>query len=288
MNEKHYYENGRWHHEWHQSDLKTFGMCPQRARYLWSGEVTDFVGDAAVLGTACHQAVEHLLGYYREDGMAASPIHISDTSYLELHERFGHELEEAVPTITRWNSYKTKENLLKVGSAKLDAWYEKVYPGLTPLQVEVSFDEVLYEDDERVVRLAGQIDLIDSNLGLVDWKFSKPDYAGTDRNGVQRNKWEYDRWDIQSMVYCWAAARDRFTWYCMYGTDGGVSTWTVSRGDLEFGFLRRKVEAASRLVEATDLEVWPLNDAGWWCSEKWAPCWSACKGKTTASEDANG
>jgi hypothetical protein len=78
------------------------------------------------------------------------------------------------------------------------------------------------------------------------------------------------------------------TFYVMYGAQGEVSSMTIERGPQDFEFLRRKVEAASRLVEQSGLKVWPLNDAGWWCSEKWAPCWSVCKGKTTALENANG
>jgi len=280
MNEKHYWsaEDTRWHHIWHQSDLKTLDMCPQRALLMWTGQVTDFEGDAAVLGTACHNAVEQLITV--PDGMMAAPVHLSDESRIELFEAFHHHLDELVPTITRWNSYKTKDELIEVGTAKLEAWFTQVYPKLTPLQVELPFDEVLYEDEERVVRMAGRIDLVDSNMGLVDWKFPKRDYT--------RTKWEYERWDIQSTTYCWATGHPTMTFYVVYGHDGGVSSMTIERGEQDFQFLRRKVEAASRLVERTDLEVWPLNDAGWWCSEKWAPCWSVCKGKTTASEDANG
>jgi hypothetical protein len=79
------------------------------------------------------------------------------------------------------------------------------------------------------------------------------------------------------------------TYFVMHGNTGGVSSMTIERDANDFLFLRRKVEAACRLVEATDLESWSLNDAGWWCSEKWAPCWQICKGKhQQASEDANG
>jgi len=280
MNEEHYFdaEDERWHHTWHQSDLKTLDMCPERARLMWTGAVDDPEGDASVLGTACHNAVEYLITI--PEGMSAAPIHLGDETYTALHERFGHELDELVPTITKWNSYKSRADLEEVGATKLDSWYEQVYPGLTPVGVEVGFDQVLFEDDERVVRLTGRIDLIDSNMGLVDWKFPKRDYT--------RNRWEYDRWDIQSTTYCWATGRDTMTFYVMHGTKGEVSSMTIERGEQDFQFLRRKVEAASRLVEQPALKVWPLNDAGWWCSEKWAPCWSVCKGSTAASEDANG
>ena len=209
MNRKHYYNNeeGRWHHVWHQSDLKKLDMCPEQARFIWSGAVNDIQGDGAALGTACHYAVEQVLS-------------------LE------------------------------------------------------SFKKVFYEDDQRVVTLAGQVDLIDANYGVVDWTFPKRDYT--------KEKWQYERWDIQSTVYCWAMGLPQMTFFVMHGSSGATSSMTIDRGPGDFSFLWRKIEAACRLVEATDLTVWPLNDAGWWCSEKWAPCWSVCKGKRAASEDANG
>ena len=278
MNKEHYFEDGRWHHTWHQSDLKTLDMCPERARLVWSGEVADWEVAASVLGTACHNAVEYLITI--PDGMDAAPVHISDETYTALHERFTHELDELVPTITKWDKFKSRASMEKTGAARLDSWYEQVYPSLTPIGVEVGFDKLLFEDDERVVRMTGRPDLIDDGLGLVDWKFPKRDYT--------REKWQYERWDPQSTTYCWALGFTEMTFYVMYGADGGVASMTIERGEQDFQFLRRKVEAASRLVEQSSLKVWPLNDAGWWCSEKWAPCWSVCKGSTAASEDANG
>jgi len=273
---RHYYnkDESRWHHVWHQSDLKKLDMCPEQARFIWSGAVTDIQGDGAALGTACHYAVEQVLNLKGAD--------VSGHDYNVMVEAFDQGLSDITPTIEGWNSYKSVNKMASVGQAKLDGWYKDVYPLLRPDgdRVEERFSKVFYEDDERVVSLAGQVDLIDTEYGVVDWKFPKRDYT--------KEKWQYERWDVQSTVYCWAMGLPQMTFFVMHGSNGDASSMTVERGPQDFAFLRRKVEAACRLVEATDLTVWPLNDAGWWCSEKWAPCWSVCKGKTTASEDANG
>ena len=131
--------------------------------------------------------------------------------------------------------------------------------------------------------MEGRIDLIDSNLGIVDWKFPKRDYT--------KDKWQYDRWDVQSTVYTWAVDQMKgelkrdfedhaMTFVVVHGKSA-VSEMRRDRSPQDWEFLKRKVEALSRLVERTDMEVWTLNDAGWWCSEKWAPCWHLCKGKET-------
>lgn len=273
---RHYYnkDESRWHHVWHQSDLKKLDMCPEQARLIWGGDVNDIQGDGAALGTACHYAVEEVLNLKGADPREAA--------YGVLVEAFDQGLSDITPTIEGWNSYKTVDKMAEVGQAKLDGWYNTVYPDLSPSdgRVEEKFSRVFYEDDERVVTLAGQVDLVDANYGVVDWKFPKRDYT--------KDKWQYDRWDVQSTVYCWAMGLPQMTFFVMHGSSGAVSSMTIERGPRDFSFLWRKIEAACRLVEATDLKVWPLNDAGWWCSAKWAPCWSVCKGKQEASEDANG
>ena len=276
--------DGKWHHIWHQSDLKTFEMCPERARKIWAGEVSDPESDAAVLGTACHNAVERLLlPADPESYDHCYPVERCEESYDLLHDYFEQELTELSPAIEKWNSYGSVDKMRDMGTSKLDAWYEEIYNGLTPMHVELPFKKLLFEDDERVVHMEGRIDLIDSNLGIVDWKFPKRDYT--------RDKWQYDRWDVQSTVYSWAVDQMKgelkrdfeehaMTFFVVHGKSG-VSQMRIDRSPQDWEFLKRKVEALSRLVERSDMEVWTLNDAGWWCSEKWAPCWHLCKGKET-------
>ena len=275
MNDKHYFDGNKWIHIWHQSDLKKFEMCPEQARLLWSGVVKDLQGDGAALGTACHYAIEKTLEVgttYKDD---------PDFVHSVLMEAFDQGLTDVVPTIDTWHSYGSVEKMVTVGMKKLDSWWEEVCPQLQAEQMEVSFEKLLWEDNERKVIMRGQVDLIDSGFGLVDWKFPKRDYT--------KDKWQYERWDIQATTYCWAMGYPSMTYFVMHGNTGGVSSMTIERDANDFLFLRRKVEAACRLVEATNLESWSLNDAGWWCSEKWAPCWHICKGKhQQASEDANG
>jgi hypothetical protein len=250
-------------------------MCPERARLKWTGTVPDVQADAAALGTACHYAVEQVLNLTGDN--------VRDAAYGVMVEAFDHGLSDIVPTIEKWNSYKSVRSMADVGLAKLEGWYKEVYPNLHPVadRVEEAFDLLFYEDDERVVHLAGQLDLVDAYYGAVDWKFPKSDYT--------REKWKYERWDVQSTTYCWATGLPEMTFFIMHGSRGEVSSMTVERGPQDFSFLRRKIDAACRLVEQSDLTVWPLNDTGWWCSPKWAPCWSVCKGsQLTASEDANG
>ena len=274
MSRKHHFDGSRWHHTWHQSDLKKLDMCPEQARLIWAGDVSDIEGDGAALGTACHYAVEQVLNLTDQSD--------ADFTYSVLVEAFDQGLSAITPIIEGWNSYGSVGKMATIGQTKLDGWYRNVYPTLSPTgRVEESFSRVFYEDDERVVTLAGQVDLIDANYGVVDWKFPKRDYT--------KDKWQYQRWDVQSTAYCWAMDLPQMTFFVMHGTKGEASSMTIERGPQDFQFLRQKVEAACRLVEQSDLKVWPLNDAGWWCSEKWAPCWSVCKGKQLeASEDANG
>ena len=147
---RHYYnkDESRWHHVWHQSDLKKLDMCPEQARLIWGGDVNDIQGDGAALGTACHYAVEEVLNLKGADPREAA--------YGDLVEAFDQGLSDITPTIEGWNSYKTVDKMAEGGQAKLDGWYNTVYPDLSPSdgRVEEKFSRVFYEDDDLSVRAA--------------------------------------------------------------------------------------------------------------------------------------
>jgi hypothetical protein len=59
--------------------------------------------------------------------------------------------------------------------------------------------------------------------------------------------------------------------------NGKVEWVPVHRGQADFAWLLKKVLHLAYLQEC-ELEEWPLNDQGWWCSPKWCGKWDQCKG----------
>ena len=252
---------GRWVHTWvRQSSIKTADMCLERFRNDIWGITKEPIKDAATLGTACHSAAEDVLNA-KIDGVCEMSLEDAVTA-------FGHHWEDAMSTIDVWASY-SPEKAWDVGATKVTAWYEQVYPELKPVAVEEDFDVVLFEDSERVVRIRGTIDLVERDR-LWDWKFPKNDYS--------RNAWQYERWDVQSIAYCYAMGIQNFSYAIMHPK--GIGRMNLVRDDRHFEWLRQKVLGICRYVEAQPPAPWVMGDDGWWCSEKWCANWRTCKGAT--------
>ena len=176
--------------------------------------------------------------------------------------------------VDNWHSYGDSLTAHLMGRQKIKSWYENVLPMITdPQGVEVDFNKILIEDDERVVYLRGTIDLVEPHM-LWDWKFPKADYT--------RDRWQYDRWDVQSIAYTWAMGIPYFRFGVMHNK--GWGTMDFLRDDSHYEWLRKKVASICRYVE-TNTGPYLLGDNGWWCSEKWCPSWTQCKGKKSPERE---
>ncbi len=264
-------EQGRYVHTWvRQSSIKTADMCMERLRHSMYGISEEPKNDGAELGTACHQAVEDVL-QSRIDGEGIM------TEY-DMYDAFDYYWEEMSPQVDNWYSYGDTKTAWDMGRVKLKSWYDHILPMIEkPVSVEQQFNKVLIEDSERVVYLRGTVDLVEEDV-LWDWKFPKADYT--------RDRWQYDRWDVQSIAYTWAMDIPYFRYGVMHNK--GWGTMEFVRNDLHHDWLREKVASICRYVEQTSGK-YLLNDNGWWCSEKWCPAWTRCKGWITLeSEEQHG
>ena len=154
-------EQGRWVHTWvRQSSIKTADMCMERLRNEMFNLVESPNNDGADLGTACHSAAEDVI----KSMMGGSTI----MSLLDTYEALDYYWEILAEEVDNWHSYGDSLTAHLMGRQKIKSWYENVLPMITdPQGVEVDFNKILIEDDERVVYLRGTIDLVE--LGL--WVF---------------------------------------------------------------------------------------------------------------------
>jgi len=272
-------------HRFRQSWLGTLEKCPEMARHEHAGTMPRIESDATAVGTAFHEAVEAALSSWQTQG---APLRELDA--IEIGQLAFDGLLDQI----RWQKYNENSARKYIATA-VSAWYRETLPQLGgPVAMEHSFDEVFHEDDERVIRLTGTIDYLDSKVGLVDWKTGSRKYE----------LWEKQRWAIQPTVYTWAwhgagsnplvgeqrealiEPTDRFTFtYFVHFRDGGVQRLEVMRTQADWSWLREKCIAVAQQIEA-GLDSWPRNDAGWWCSARWCPIFAAgeCKGAHLGAE----
>lgn len=265
-----------------QSWLGTFAMCPEQARLDMRGELPRVETDATAIGTAVHTAIEHVLlkNADYDDALQVALVTFAD---LEALDNFQYVKAKTFGTCTQ---YVTN---------CFTSWYQHVYPQLgEPLSVERTFKVKLAEGlSKRIVIptqaelwLSGTWDLDDSAWGLVDWK----------NKGQEIKRWEVDRFGIQPTVYTYAKrvlddlGMDGELPFTFVNMIKGPSITppqivTVYRHAGHYEWLKTMLWRIVDLYWQTDMGAspWPLNDAGWFCSERWCKNWAGCKGADLAS-----
>lgn len=260
-------DDGRWHHKFGASWVKTVDLCAERARLEAMHEMPNVESDAANVGTACHSAFEANLDLW------ALGEALSRSDSLELfNDEFS--LLMAHPDFS-WKKY-TERSARKFGMECVAAFYDEVLFTLPQEgRNEIKFVLPIYEDDERVIEMSGAIDRVDEIIR--DWK----------TNGSRKyEEWEYKRWNVQATTYTWAAVQlglvppdaDSYPFEFCVMMPKGVHRFEVRRDIAHWDFLRSKVTNIARLIES-GVAPWPLNDNHALCSPKWCPAWDQCKGK---------
>lgn len=261
-------DDGRWHHRFGASWLKTTDLCLERARLEHERSLDDWETDAASVGTSVHAAIEAVL----ENRDIGVDLTLSDM--LEIfHMDFSFAVED--PRF-RWVKY-TEKSARAFGEACVRGWWDTVLPGLPQHGImERRFILPFVDDSSRLIELSGAIDYIGDRPE--DWKTS---------SRGEYEPWEYRRWGLQPTVYTWAAnelglihrnENDKFEFRFNVMHRYGVQQFQVERDERDWEWLRMKVERIADLIE-TGHTPWPVNDNHALCSPVWCPAWSECKGK---------
>lgn len=280
----------------HQSDLKHFLTCPDQFRIV-NGiqpggdfeKVPEYrvETDAATLGTTMHAVIEHeLLGnrFQRaDDAVRWAKQAMGDLVYGYVTngtqyrtESFGENPKKALAAleglVRRWFASNERKH-----------WLAIVNDHPNCIHVEYDFEVPFIANRQgryTEIRLAGQMDLLDTyHHRVVDWKTT----------GRKYERWEKQRWDVQSNVYTYAAAQQGllerhpdgyqfdFVVFNHKYNDPEPQKVTVWRENGAWGWMTQMVSNMVATIES-DLEVYPLRDDGALCSPKWCPIWSSCKG----------
>ena len=287
----------------HQSDVKHFLTCPEQFRVvnglIPGGGFEKNHGlrvetDAATLGTTMHAVIEHELNGERFQrtadavrwgrnrmGELIQGYLMDGTEYRT--ESFGENPAAALRAleglITRWFASGERKHWLAVAADH-------------PACVNVEFNFEVPFIQNRVgrysnIRLAGQMDMLDTyHHRVVDWKTT----------GRKYERWEKQRWDVQSNVYTYAGAQlgmlERhpsgyqfdFVVFNHKYKDPEPQKVTVWRENGSWGWLTEMVSKMVKQIES-DMDEWPVRDDHALCGPKWCPIWSSCKGMYVSHPD---
>ena len=255
-------------HNFHQSDLSDVDFCPERGRRRLQEGMESEPTDSTVKGTAVHAAAEY--GLFEKRDAAYGP------ELKDLEMVFEHELLKLCEVGFKWTKYKAADDLLKAGRKAVAAWHREVMPQVEPDVIEAVYSRPIVVDDERIIVMEGSPDCVDTSGVCWDWKTGSRQYR----------EWEYQKQAIQPTVYSFLAQFDKpLPWHFRYAImrdNGTVDYCNVTRNEADHRWLREKVLNLAITLEA-GLPRWPVNDQGWWCSEKWCPAWRTCKGQALSS-----
>lgn len=261
-------EDGRYVHRFSQTFLNGLQTCPEQARAKYRREIPDDGHTASTArGVAMHAGIEYLLWEKYNDDLG--PHSGEEAVSIAYHE---------LDTIGEWQH--TKMSRAKVYSSTVDlliAFRKHVLADVEPAALEKRFDVPFYSDDKREIRLVGAIDCIDENGEVWDWKSATRPYE----------PWEKQRWAIQPTVYTHAVHAMKVTpqgplpetlfHYAIMFDNHSAQLLDVSRDESHVDWLRQQALQAAIMLES-GIKPWPLNDGGFWCSEKWCPKFFECKG----------
>jgi hypothetical protein len=282
--------DGVYEHHIRQSDINRFRMCPDLHRAELWGEVEDFESDAAIVGTAAHLAYNAVLGAAGE-GWDLGIGDAMQTAVTALQGLWGG------PRFMQAKFSSLDEATAALATC-LELFYNEALPWIltnyTITSLEKQFDVLIYKDGKREIYISGTWD-VGAEQGLIDFKNSASDKYSASK------KWELDRYDIQSTMYCWAEDM-----MALALEEGATKKTTDFANDsllqpfhfVNMNWKKRKVEVLeiqnrtvadckfllveiNRLVELIESNLlrWPLGPDGWHCSPIWCPRWNDCRGK---------
>lgn len=282
--------DGVWEHHIRQSDIGRFRKCPELHRRHMAGTLPTYEGDAALIGTACHAGAHHAL---------VALMQWLEPDYDECLQVAMQTLEDG------WNAdslHQVQIRSLTEAAGFVQgcflAWWSHFLDQFEPdtiHSVEQPFDVLAMRGPLRRVYLTGTYDVRFYDQSLVDWKFPKDTYVGS-------NEWKHQRYDHQPTHYQWAsmllagynpllmqrwdgkeglAARDDtlpgFTYGVILRERQVPEELDIIRTYGDVQFYAQELSRLCDLIEA-QLPQWPLNATDWWCSDKWCEAWDSCRG----------
>ncbi len=295
--------DGKWEHHIRQSDLGTFAMCPELHRKALCGSVASQEGDAALIGSACHEsyaeATRTLLQGKDVEAEALQGV---------AHDFLANGWLQAVEDGSlRQMQIATLDEARYLVDSYLVLWSQSVLNILMSNvelieTVEYRFDIKVYEDEFRVIFLTGTWDL-GFDTRVWDYKHSNSDKY------TKKKAWQLSRYNPQATHYSWAYdelqlanstmadTKEGYLGTLAYPDDSQLADFTFININIKNGvqfigpnegikprtvgdcrFHLELMKSLALLIEA-ELPVWPLGASDWWCSSKWCPAWKDCRGK---------
>lgn len=280
-----------------QSGVNSFRSCPEQARSLFSGEVKDYAGIQALIGTGAHAYMEHREAkewqrrvadviteeFEAQNGVLTPfdhPLHNDMYGTLQLAVKAGQAFSKHLP----------------LPSVFAEAQLTAEFPfGRHPKSVGGSPDFVRdYNTGPFAIKVSGKDVLVGPyDYVITDFKVSAGQKYRTDRGG---EGWKLQRYATQPSVYCWLVAQEMgipvhrvgFEYLVYHPEKHTLNTIIVTRDLPDMEKLGMEMDSIIDTAMAMP-DHWPLRVDDWHCSPNWCRNYHRCVGalKPTLKEVRN-
>lgn len=261
-------------------------------------EVEDVELDTGILGTAAHASEEWIM-QQAIDGIDPPLGHALDVGQRILRDSWDG------PTPPAMREYISLEDSINKHGELVQLFADEVFDTLMeyePVEVEVRLNELVHVGARRKLYVAGHTDLW-CEEATFDYKHSRKSYGPSEH-------WRYERYDIQSTHYllgrdlietreerkgrpyfnsygeAWLDESLGSFWFINLNPDKLEVEWCeVTRTVADARFHLDEMDRLADAIEYLPKHQWPLGASDWWCSNKWCPAWSDCRGKYVKGDD---
>ena len=262
-----------------QSWLGDALMCPERARLSALHPESRKENDSAMMGTACHTAIEAILN----EELSAEHMGDHAVEAFRWKEKELIEIGKAI-NITNTNPSHWNTHIRSM----CDAWLRDIYPNV-PLggTSEFKFSTQVGMIDDYELHFEGTMDYFHQE-SIWDWKTAGRKYYQAEKQSQ----------NIQSSIYTKAAyemgmidypATFKFGVMIRNASSTGQIV-SVSRTEAHGNWIVEQATALARTVLMYNKQGtggrWLINDQHFLCSQRWCPVWDKCKGSYLNSDNA--
>lgn len=243
------------------TQISMFLRCPKQWEYRYVKGIKIPPSGAMVLGSAYHEGLAERFKYVirrREQPAPSLVIDAFDTAFERIRsEHLVKDEEENLPfDDIQWE--QDPDYLKDMGIELVQAYDKGVAPYVAPVTVE-----------EREVIIVGDVPIhlitdLTTKTKTIDHKVKGRRFSEDDL-----------RQSLQGTIYYMATMKPLEFHVALKTKTPTIIIQPTSRSKDDESFCARQIR---KVWQATQTGIFPPNDQGWHCNEKWCGYWNLCKG----------
>ena len=243
------------------TQIGMFLRCPKQWEYRYVKGLKIPPSGAMVLGSAYHEGLAERFRYVmanNEQPDASLAIDTFDTAFERIKSEHSVEEEEEAFLFDEIQWEEEPGQLKDIGVKLLTVYEREIAPNIEPVSVE-----------ERETMLAGYIPVrLITDLTTQD---------KTIDHKVKGRRFSEDdlRQSLQGTIYYIATLKPLEFHVALKTKIPTIAVQETSRDVIDEVFCMKQIKAIWQAIQSG---IFPPNDQGWHCNERWCGYWNLCKG----------